>query len=110
LQLAKGAMAAGIRILMNTCGITVNDIQEVLLAGAFGNYLNPHSACAIGLIPQELENRIRMIGNAAGAGSKLALLSAKEYDRAAELAKTVEFVELGSDREFTTIFAESMYF
>lgn len=110
LQLAKGAMAAGIRILMKTCGITVNDIQEVLLAGAFGNYLNSHSACVIGLIPQELEGKIRMIGNAAGAGAKLALLSNKEYVRAAEIAKRVEFVELGSNREFTTIFAESMLF
>ena len=110
LQLAKGAMAAGIRMLIKTLGIDVNDIAEVLLAGAFGNYLNPYSACAIGLIPQELEDKIKMVGNAAGAGAKLALLSANEYRRAAELAKKVEFVELGTDRNFTNIFAENMLF
>lgn len=110
LQLAKGAIATGIRILMQNYGLTVDDITEVQLAGAFGNYLNPHSACAIGLIPKELENRITMIGNAAGLGSQLALLSHSEYERAAKAARNVQFVELGSDPNFTTVFAESMLF
>ncbi|NLM52799.1 MAG: DUF4445 domain-containing protein [Firmicutes bacterium] len=110
LQLAKGAIATGIRILMQNYGLTVDDITEVQLAGAFGNYLNPHSACAIGLIPKELENRITMIGNAAGLGSQLALLSHSEYERAAKAARNVQFVELGSDPDFTTVFAESMLF
>jgi uncharacterized 2Fe-2S/4Fe-4S cluster protein (DUF4445 family) len=110
LQLAKGAIAAGIQIVMNKSGLQSEDIEEVLLAGAFGNYLNPHSACSIGLIPPELEDRIKMIGNAAGAGAKLALLSTLEYKRAAELARKVEFVELGSERNFTQIFAHSIYF
>ncbi|NLZ38955.1 MAG: DUF4445 domain-containing protein, partial [Firmicutes bacterium] len=83
LQLAKGAIAAGIRILMKNYGIDTDEIKEVQLAGAFGNYLNPHSACVIGLIPAELEDRITMVGNAAGAGAKLALLSSSEYERAA---------------------------
>ncbi|NLP36153.1 MAG: DUF4445 domain-containing protein, partial [Firmicutes bacterium] len=83
LQLAKGAIATGIRILMQNYGLEVEDITEVQLAGAFGNYLNPHSACAIGLIPRELEDRITMVGNAAGLGSQLALLSETEYERAA---------------------------
>lgn len=110
LQLAKGAMAAGIGILMNTCGVTVNDIQEVLLAGAFGNYLNPHSACVIGLIPKELEHRIKTIGNAAGAGAKLALLSASEFKRASNLATSVEYVELGVHPQFMKLYAKAMYF
>lgn len=110
LQLAKGAMATGIKILMKNYGLQAEDIKEVLLAGAFGNYLDPHSACAIGLIPAELEGRIKMIGNAAGAGAKLALLSAAEYRRAEQAARKVEFVELGSDPDFTSVFAESMLF
>lgn len=110
LQLAKGAIAAGMRILMNRCAIEANEIGEVLLAGAFGNYLNPHSACAIGLIPRELEGKIKVVGNAAGLGAKLALLSAKEYARAAALARKVDYVDLGSDRNFNHIFAESMMF
>jgi len=109
LQLAKGAIAAGVMVLMETCGIEVNDIKEVQLAGAFGNYLKPHSACVVGLIPRELESKIKMVGNAAGTGSKLALLSASEYRRAAEIAKSVEFVELGSYLEFNSIFARCTY-
>jgi uncharacterized 2Fe-2S/4Fe-4S cluster protein (DUF4445 family) len=110
LQLAKGAMAAGVRVLMESCSVQFKDIKEVLLAGAFGNYLNPHSACVVGLIPQELENKIRMIGNAAGTGAKLALQSAGEFSRADDLAASVTFVELGSYPKFNNIFAENTYF
>lgn len=109
-QLAKGAMAAGVRVLMEACGIQTEEIKEVLLAGAFGNYLNPHSACVIGLIPQELESKIKMIGNAAGSGAKIALLSSGEYRRAAEVAKRVRFIELGSYPKFNSIFGECTYF
>jgi Uncharacterized metal-binding protein len=110
LQLAKGAIAAGVRILMESSGINSDDIKEVLLAGAFGNYLNPRSACAIGLIPKELENKIRMIGNAAGTGAKIALLSAEEFSRADDIAAAVSFIELGSYSRFNIIFAENTYF
>ncbi|WP_027363906.1 ASKHA domain-containing protein [Desulfotruncus alcoholivorax] len=109
-QLAKGAMAAGVKVLMETCGIKAGDIKEVLLAGAFGNYLTPHSACVTGLIPLELESKIKMVGNAAGTGSKQALLSSREYRRAAEIAGFAEFVELGSYPKFNSIFAECTYF
>jgi uncharacterized 2Fe-2S/4Fe-4S cluster protein (DUF4445 family) len=110
LQLAKAAMAAGIQLLVKGYGIEVGDIKEVLLAGAFGNYLNPHSACVIGLIPRELEDRVKMIGNAAGAGSQLALLSSGEYQRCGNAARNVEFVELGTNPAFTDTFAEQMLF
>lgn len=110
LQMAKGAMAAGIRVLMETSGIKIQDIKEVLLAGAFGNYLNPHSACVIGLIPLELEGKIKMIGNAAGTGAKLALLSSSKFRRAEDIADVVKFVELGSYPKFNSIFGECTYF
>ena len=110
LQMAKGAMAAGIKVLMETYGIQAQDIKEVLLAGAFGNYLNPHSACVIGLIPLELESKIKMIGNAAGTGAKLALLSSSEFRRAKEIAEVVKFVELGSYPRFNSIFGQCTYF
>ena len=110
LQMAKGAMAAGVRVLMETYGIQAKDIKEVLLAGAFGNYLNPHSACVIGLIPLELESKIKMIGNAAGTGAKLALLSSSEFRRAKDIAEVVKFVELGSYPRFNSIFGECTYF
>jgi len=110
LQMAKGAMAAGVRVLMDTLGVQAQDIKEVLLAGAFGNYLNPHSACVIGLIPLELESKIKMVGNAAGTGAKLALLSSSEFHKAKDIAEVVKFVELGSYPKFNSIFGASTYF
>ena len=110
LQLAKGAIAAGVAILMDAGGIQTGDIQEVLLAGAFGNYLDPHSACVIGLIPRELEGKIKMIGNAAGTGAKIALLSAGEFAQADRIAAEVSFIELGSYPKFNTVFAKNTYF
>ena len=110
LQMAKGAIATGIKVLTDKIGVDINEIQEVLLAGAFGNYMNADSACTIGLIPIELKDKIKMIGNAAGAGAKLALLSSSEFMRAAVLAKSVEYVELGVQPEFMKQYAESMYF
>lgn len=110
LQLAKGAISAGIKILIEKCGININDISEVLLAGAFGNYMAPHSACMIGLIPQELENKIKMVGNAAGTGSKLALLSHSEYKRSDVIAATIDYVELAAEKNFKKEFAKGMQF
>ena len=109
-QLAKGAIAAGIQVLLEQLGASLDDISEVLLAGAFGNYLDPHSACAIGLIPQALEAKIRPVGNAAGSGAKMALLSRSEYRRAGLIADMVEYVELSAYRNFTDIFTGAMYF
>ncbi|GAV25208.1 ferredoxin [Carboxydothermus islandicus] len=110
LQLAKGAIAAGIEILLETYGARVEDISEVLLAGAFGNYLNPHSACRIGLIPATLEDKIKGIDNAAGAGAKFALLSVEEYQRAIELSQKIQYIELSAKNEFTSIFAKKLKF
>lgn len=110
LQLAKGAIAAGIEILLKTYGAKVEDIDEVLLAGAFGNYLNPKSACKVGLIPPELVDRIKGIGNAAGAGAKFALLSEEEYKRAIMLSKKIQYIELSANAEFSTVFAKKLGF
>lgn len=110
LQLAKGAIAAGIEILLKHWGAQVDDIAEVLLAGAFGNYLNPRSACRIGLLPPELEGRIRVVGNAAGAGAKFALLSRSEYRRALRLARRIHYIELSAEKEFSSLLVKKLNF
>ncbi len=110
LQMAKGAILAGIEVLMERLGIGVDAISEVLLAGAFGNFLEPRSACAIGLIPQALASRVRPIGNAAGSGAKVALLSRSEYRRAKRIAEFVEYVELSAYPNFNRLFTGSLYF
>ncbi|MBE6014585.1 MAG: DUF4445 domain-containing protein [Lachnospiraceae bacterium] len=109
-QLAKGAMAAGIELMSKQLGIQTEDIKQVMIAGAFGNYMDPHSACAIGLIPRELEDRIIPIGNAAGEGSKIAALSRKECERSQRMAKHTEFLELATDPDFQDCFVDQLEF
>ena len=108
LQLAKAAIAAGIRLLCKHRGIAPGEIQKLLLAGAFGNYLKPESACAVGLLPVELKERICAVGNAAGEGAQIAVLNRLEYERAEELASRTDFLELSTDPEFQEIYVEDM--
>jgi uncharacterized 2Fe-2S/4Fe-4S cluster protein (DUF4445 family) len=109
-QLAKGAIAAGIEVLLKEYGAETKDIDEVFLAGAFGNYLRPESACDVGLIPKELKDRIKGIGNAAGAGAKLALISQKEYERAVALSREIKYIELSAHPDFNSIFLNKVGF
>lgn len=109
-QLAKGAIAAGIELMAEKLGIKVTDIKKVMIAGAFGNYMDPHSACAIGLIPQVLEEKIEMIGNAAGEGSKIATLNKDEFLRAQAIRKDIEFLELASSPNFQDTFVDNLLF
>lgn len=106
-QLAKGAIAAGIRLLAENLGVTLEEIRKVYLAGAFGSYMDPRSACRIGLLPSELEGKITAVGNAAGSGAKL-LPDALE--RAAAIAAHTDALELASLPGFARCFAMSMRF
>ena len=69
-QMAKGAIAAGISLMARELGIEISQIDRVLLAGAFGSFLKPESACKIGLLPAELLEKITAVGNAAAAARK----------------------------------------
>ncbi|MCD7833504.1 MAG: ASKHA domain-containing protein [Lachnospiraceae bacterium] len=109
-QLAKAAIAAGIQLLMDELQITENDITEVRVAGAFGNYMNPASAGEIGMFPRSLVGRVRSIGNAAGEGAKLALLSQEELKISEELAHRTDFIELAALPEFQDCFVEQLGF
>jgi len=109
-QLAKGAMAAGIKLMLKTLGKKTEDIKRVLIAGAFGNYMSPESACRIGLIPPELISRIIAVGNAAGEGAKIAALSVSELKRVETMARNTEFIELASDPDFQDCFVEELMF
>jgi uncharacterized 2Fe-2S/4Fe-4S cluster protein (DUF4445 family) len=110
LQLAKGAIAAGIRILLERLGKTERDLQRLFLAGAFGNYVNRASAERIGLIPVCAENS-DAIGNSALLGAKLALFSGEHSDwNFSDLRRRVEHVSLASKREFQDIFVQETLF
>jgi uncharacterized 2Fe-2S/4Fe-4S cluster protein (DUF4445 family) len=108
LQLAKGAIVAGTKILLKTLGIGVNDLDQVLLAGAFGNYIKVESAQGMGLLPPIPLEKINSIGNAASEGAKMVLLSTRERARSMTLAKKVEHMELSAHREFQELFIQSL--
>ena len=110
LQLAKGAMRAGINILMDKLGLRESDIREVYLAGGFGNYVNPASAVAIGLLPVFQKAKITPVGNAAGSGAKMALLSTSAFKEAVKIAERVEHVELANIPQFQQEFAKGVLF
>ena len=109
-QLAKAAISAGIRLLAAQLGVSLAQIEQVHLAGAFGNYMDPDNACAIGLIPMELRAKIRSIGNAAGEGAKRVLLERDAWRRAAQFARQAEFLELASLGSFQDEFVDELEF
>ncbi|HSE94602.1 MAG TPA: ASKHA domain-containing protein [Methylomirabilota bacterium] len=110
LQLAKGAIAGGIRTLQRILGVPDAGLTELMLAGGFGNYLSVPSAVRIGLIPPLPPGRIRYVGNAAALGAQLALLSEAERARADRLARTIEHVPLATHPDFQDLFVEAMNF
>ena len=110
LQLAKGAIRAGIEILLEELGIGHADVARVYLAGAFGNYIRPESALRIGLMPAFPSAEIVPVGNAAGSGAKLALLSQSARDETRDIVRLVEYLELSILPEFQDQFAASMVF
>jgi uncharacterized 2Fe-2S/4Fe-4S cluster protein (DUF4445 family) len=110
LQFAKGAIAAGVNVLLAEMGITADDLHEVLLGGSFGSYINPTSARAIGLVPWVPVERIVAVGNAAGEGAKISLLSFREREAAKRLPEFIEYLELSNRPEFNDIFMEVLAF
>ena len=109
-QLAKAAIRAGIELLSEKMGVPVADIRRVYLAGAFGNYMDPASACRIGMIPPVLQERITPIGNAAGEGAKLCALSRAEFAYSSVLAAQTEFLELASLPQFQDRYVDALGF
>ena len=109
-QLAKGAIAAGIRTLMDELGIQVQDINRVYLAGALGNYIDIHSALRTGLIPGVNPEIVKSLGNAASTGASLVLLIRDYWHTAAELSRSIEHIELSWRFDFNQYFIEHMGF
>jgi len=110
LQSAKAAMRAGAEILMLKKGIKEADIDVFYIAGAFGSYVEPANARIIGMYPDVDLERVKIVGNAAGSGAKLALISGEERAHAEEIAKKVRYIELAAEPKFTRCYMLSHYF
>ena len=109
-QLAKAAMRAGVRILLGELGACEEELDAVYIAGAFGNHISTESAVEIGLIPDVARDRISCIGNAAGIGACMALLSDKARMGTARAAKEVGHVDLASNPRFQEVYLGEMSF
>jgi len=111
LQLASGAIRAGTSTLLRRAGLTAADLEAVLVAGGFGNFIRRKNAQRIGLLPNQIpRQRIRYQGNTSLAGARVTAVSQQARQKAAELARRTEHVDLSTDPHFRWAFAEAMIF
>lgn len=109
LQLAKGAVCAGIKTLVEMAKISIADLDTVTLSGTFATYLKANNILNIGLVPDIAPEKIKMVGNAAHVGALLALIDHHELSKAGELYRRISHVELGGSPKFSNYFMTSMY-
>jgi uncharacterized 2Fe-2S/4Fe-4S cluster protein (DUF4445 family) len=107
IQLGKAAMYAGSMILLKTYG--VDKLDKVVLAGAFGSYIDRLSAALLGMFPDCEPEKVQSVGNAAGDGARMALLNVDKRTEADTYARQVEYIELTVEPTFEKIFAQSMW-
>lgn len=111
LQLAKAAIAAGINILIQELNISEQDIEQVVIAGAFGTYINKYNAQFVGLIPKNISpEKISFVGNAASAGAKKFLLSENARREAQKIVEFTRYIELSMRDDFQKEYTEAMFF
>jgi uncharacterized 2Fe-2S/4Fe-4S cluster protein (DUF4445 family) len=109
LQLAKAAIRTGIQVLLETKGVSEEEVRQVVIAGAFGSYIDVSSAITIGMLPPLPLDRFRQVGNAAGMGAKLALISLSQRAQAEAIASRVNYIELASTPNFEETFIQASY-
>lgn len=109
LQLAKGAVCAGIKTLAKMSGITVADLDSIILSGTFATYLKAENILNIGLVPDIPSEKIKMVGNAAHVGAIRTLLDYHELEMAEELYRKISHIELGGSATFSNYFMNSLY-
>ena len=110
IQLAKAAIAAGVKTLLDKADLEISDITSVVLAGGFGSHIDPKSACRIGLIPRELDGKIVSVGNVAGAGAIAILLGKEPRESAKTICARSEYTELSCNSFFMEAYIEEMMF
>lgn len=109
-QLAKAAIRTATELLLDEAGLTANNLDQFIIAGSFGAYIDVASAIAIGLLPDLPRQRFSQIGNAAGLGVRQMLASATVRRRADELARSARYVELSSRQDFQKVFLQHIGF
>ncbi len=110
LQLAKGAIASGWYLLMDTLGVSLDELENVYIAGAFGNYLDLDASQFLGLFPPVPKRRVAFVGNAAGVGAQMALIDIGARRRMAKVRDLTGFLDLATDKRFLDVFASRLGF
>ncbi|MCD6257943.1 DUF4445 domain-containing protein [Candidatus Aerophobetes bacterium] len=108
-QLAKAAIYTGIKILLDKLEVKRENVEEVLIAGAFGNYINLESAYNVGLLPKFPNSKVKNVGNAAILGAIKALISRKSRQEAEEIPHLVHYVELAATTNFQDVLTDSIF-
>ena len=108
-QLGKAAIRAGIQVLLEIARHNQEEIEQVIMAGAFGTYIDVSSAINLGMLPDLPLERFTQVGNAAGLGARQSLLSVKKRDMAKEIAGRIRYVELAGAPGFNKIFIQTQY-
>lgn len=108
IQLAKAAIATGWTVLLEEVGLEEQDIARVVIAGAFGTYIDARQAVAIGMLPDVPLERFEQVGNVAGTGARMALVSCAERERAARIARQVDYIELTIHTSFQDRFTREL--
>jgi len=109
-QLAKGAVRAGIDVLLHRNGLTAIDVDRALIAGSFGYHLTVRSLVDIGLFPPEFAGKVEYVGNTSRTGAEALLTNADSRDTLERVVRTVDPVELANDEGFTKVFVAAMAF
>lgn len=109
-QLAKAAIAAGMQTLLETANTTMKEVKTLYITGGFGSHLKVESAVSIGLLPSELSNRTKVLGNAALSGAVRVLLNKHEKEQLTHIAQLSEHVNLGGNPRFNENYIEQMMF
>ncbi len=106
---AKGAVFAGIRVMLNKMQLPVEVISKILIGGGFGNYLNLRDSIRIGLLPDMAAEQYEFIGNSSLKGAHKALLSRNTFEHSVELGRSLTYLELSDGNEFYDEYVQAMF-
>lgn len=110
IQLAKGAIASGISMLLKEINIGIEDIDEAVIAGAFGYHLNPESISIVGIIPKGFRGKINFVGNSSIEGARIALINKEKLKEMSEIKKSMKVIELSTRYDFQDHFIKALNF
>lgn len=110
IQLAKGAIATGVKMLLKEIGISITEVKKIIIAGAFGYHINPESLKKIGIIPQGFKGKVTFVGNSAAEGARQALLNNKKLKKMVRISENIIVLELSKKAEFQNYFIKELNF